>query len=72
MSDKDTGGSAFPTLEANYESTWADSGMTLRDYFAAQMLASVFSAQTRNQPSESQIAEAAYRMADAMIQARKA
>jgi hypothetical protein len=46
--------------------------MTMRDYFSAQMLASVFSAQSRSRPDFQQIAELAYKMADEMMKARKA
>jgi hypothetical protein len=46
-------------------------GMTLRDYFAGQMLSSVFSAQMVNAPLFNTVAEAAYAMADAMLEARK-
>jgi len=46
-------------------------GMTLRDYFAAQMLSSVFSSQTRTAPEPINVAKAAYRIADAMLEARK-
>ena len=34
MSEKDTGGQAFPVGDLH----WEDGGMTLRDYFAAQAL----------------------------------
>lgn len=34
-----TGGSAFPTVEANCEEALGSSGMTLRDYFAANVKA---------------------------------
>lgn len=36
MSNKETGGPAFPCTEANYtDPHWSHEGMTLRDYFAA-------------------------------------
>ena len=68
--NQDNGGPAFPgpvmkPLENYYP------GLTMRDYFAAQMLSSVFSAQSRNQPDLKAIANAAYKMADAMLEARK-
>lgn len=67
MSNKETGGKAFPTGNPTHG---GQTGMDLRDYFAAQMLASVFSAQSRSMPVFSHIAQSAYEMADAMIQAR--
>lgn len=32
----DNGGPAFPTTEANYTREYSDTGMTMRDYFAAK------------------------------------
>ncbi len=46
-------------------------GMDLRDYFAAQMLASVFSSTAKSPPSLESVAKAAYAMADAMMKARQ-
>lgn len=79
----DTGGSAFPTLEANYETKWADSGMTLRDYFAAKAMQGDWAAQSDSNGvglfvnatmTDSDLQMSAgffYRMADAMMEARK-
>jgi len=61
---KETGGPAFPFGTAFQ-------GMTLRDYFAAQMLASVMSATSRAIPNPKMIAVACYKVADAMLEARK-
>ena len=64
MSDKDTGGPAFPFGTAF-------SGMTLRDYFAAKaMQADMMDGIHENDFAWS--AARAYKMADAMLEARKA
>jgi hypothetical protein len=60
--NKPTGGPAFPTGTA-YQ------GMTLRDYFAAKaMQTKTFS--VRPYDTTKEIANDAYRMADAMLEAR--
>jgi hypothetical protein len=48
-----------------------EKGMDLRDYFAAQMLASVFSSTAKSPPSLESVAKAAYAMADEMMKARE-
>ncbi len=71
---RNDGGPAFPTVEQvdrhGDPTTYADSGMSLRDYFAAKamqgMLASDINA------TESSFAQQAYKMADAMLEARTA
>ena len=60
MSEKDTGGPAFPTGTAFQ-------GMTLRDYFAAKALQGM-SAEIND---EVRAARWCYEMADAMLEARK-
>jgi len=81
VSDKD-GGPAFPSLEI-YEGYNRDrdryevqsdsaTGMSLRDYFAAQALSGWFSG-TSNLPNDANLglyAESFYKMADAMIAER--
>jgi hypothetical protein len=63
--NKETGGPAFPTdsHEYNYQ------GMTLRDYFAAKamqgLMASTIDATLKT------FAQQSYKMADAMLEARK-
>ena len=66
MSDKNTGGSAFPNPD------YAEEGMTLRDYFAAKAMQSLL----RQYPEHLMISPAdavasdAYILADAMLKAR--
>jgi len=72
-----TGGTAFPWVESyanvdkgeRYEN-YGDAGMTLRDYFAAKAMAALMQG-NQGYKSDSFIAEAAYRVADAMLEARK-
>ena len=64
-----TGGPAFPTSNGGSP----DDGMTLRDYFAARALQN-FRDQIGSQSDQEwfdQVAEGAYRMADAMLKARQ-
>jgi hypothetical protein len=79
MSDKiETGGTAFPCLDSHgmgYE------GMTLRDYFAAKVLPAIYqdamteagqgSGLLRLEDWRVGLAQDAYAMADAMLEARK-
>jgi hypothetical protein len=79
MSDINTGGPAFP-LDAEIRPTidkeWC--GMTLRDYFAAKAMP--IAAGGLNQPREdfvrndqySRLTQDAYKLADAMLEAREA
>lgn len=74
MSDKDTGGAAFP--HASYGLRDASPGMTLRDYFAAKAMYAMCREDSMfeilpNAEHEDNIARAAYAQADAMLQARK-
>lgn len=74
MTDKETGGSAFPTTQyANGISpSGHDGGMTLRDYFAAKAMGSLISdPDWRSDMVWHETAFAAYQMADAMLEARK-
>ena len=75
MSDK-TGGPAFPTSNRIIQ----DDGMTLRDYFAAKamhgQLSNIdwmkhMSEQFPEMAGVDCVAQAAYEMADAMLEARK-
>jgi hypothetical protein len=60
MSTEKTGGHAFPDF--------LHDGMTLRDYFAAQAMMGI---QARVNWSVDDVAEIAYKQADAMLEARK-
>ena len=77
---KDTGGPAFPSLNA--ECTGLDSdgferldtepsgGMTLRDYFAAKAMAAMSSGTWFDSNERPEIARRAYALADDMLAAR--
>ena len=62
---KDTGGPAFPVKTAMFDCT--QSGMTLRDYFAAKAMQALI---TRISMSGGDQARKAYEIADAMLKAR--
>jgi hypothetical protein len=68
MSDTKTGGPAFPqqVQVAADGTTWYE-GMTLRDYFAAKAMQGLMDA-AMPMP---EIADAAYAMADTMLEARE-
>ncbi|MER5012429.1 hypothetical protein [Morganella morganii] len=77
MTDK-TGGSAFPVPATELHGT--DTGMTLRDYFAAKAMQGDWSCQSGdsgyfidcvNDEAIDKSAELYYRMADAMLRARE-
>lgn len=70
MSAIDDGGSAFPLAGSSDYSYEPQDGMSLRDYFAAEIMPAIY-AKYFDQDSEFGIATAAYRMADAMLAARK-
>jgi hypothetical protein len=61
------GGPAFPALDARTML----SGMSLRDYFAAKALQGVLAGDTEELLSVDAIASVSYRIADAMLEARK-
>lgn len=70
MTDK-TGGAAFPVAYSNED--FVQEGATLRDYLAAramQPMIAYFGEQAFSDYSMNEIAEEAYRMADAMLKAR--
>ena len=62
--NKETGGPAFPSESAD---GFIHTGMTLRDYFAAKAMAADIATSYH---SVNDIAELAYKMADAMLEAR--
>ena len=70
MTERNTGGPAFPAM--HFDLTDNEHGMTLRDYFAAQALTGICanSGNTALKSAE-QFAQAAYNVADAMLEARK-
>lgn len=63
---KNNGGWAFPVNDGPYFNQ--DSGMTMRDYFASKAMQSIPLSLEKNE--QSLIAQAAYKMADAMLEAR--
>jgi len=63
---KDTGGPAFPVKTAMFDCT--QSGMTLRDYFAAKAMQALI---TRISMSGGDQARKAYEIADSMLKARQ-
>lgn len=79
MSDKPTGGSAFPYEERDGDGkpVLDHFGMTLRDYFAVQALQGMLAHSTRYRSRYSHlhwhdaISQEAYEIADAMLQERK-
>lgn len=66
---KETGGPAFPELgNVAYNSDWSsESGMTLRDYFAASAMQQLV---VHSHAEHDGIARTCYQMADAMLKAR--
>lgn len=69
---KETGGHAFPMLgNIGYNSDWQlEEGMTLRDYFAAKVMAGIQSNPELTSWATGKYAEYAYEVADAMLKAR--
>ena len=75
----DDGGPAFPNVPSDPQYQSWDEGMTLRDWFAGQMLAGEFVQNeyaghySNDCPQQTLVdrAKLLYRMADAMITARK-
>jgi hypothetical protein len=66
--NKETGGPAFP------RTGWPnETGMTLRDYFAAKAMQGLFSCgEAHDEHTAHVTAKASYLMADAMLKAREA
>lgn len=67
MSKIENGGTAFPCLTSD---GLGDIGMTLRDYFAGQAIVGIISKGYLITPN--MVAEHAYQIAEAMIEARSA
>ena len=81
MSNTNTGGTAFPRapftyIDNNNGLDWAvreQSGMTLRDYFAAKAMQGNLASMVEGQEFDPSMgAEWAYKVADAMLKAREA
>jgi hypothetical protein len=85
MSNTNTGGPAFPYEERNGEGIPVRDyfGMTLRDYFAAKAMQSIYRANVDWEPTGTpmdeeslqvltDVAQDAYKLADAMLKAREA
>ena len=75
MSNKDTGGPAFPVhpdmaAQLGCVPSSSDAGMSLRDYFAAKAMQAMVSVPDVDMSHES-YADWAYRQADAMLKARE-
>jgi hypothetical protein len=74
MNNTNTGGPAFPTKAYDLErqTLVREEGMTLRDYFAAKAMQGYLgSPEWLREVSPQGTAEAAYRVADAMLRARE-
>jgi hypothetical protein len=69
MSDKNTGGPAFPAPAGVSHIT--EQGMTLRDYFAAKAMAQLMLSSPVVQDDARTTASWAYEYADAMLKARE-
>jgi len=69
MSDK-TGGPAFPRPFSG-TTQYAQEGMTLRDYFAAQAVQGLLASPVQPQSGADMYAQDAYVIADAMLEARE-
>ncbi len=64
---------AFPLIDFETEEDgyiYFDSGMDLRDYFAAKAMQGIVDSSVDAGLETTQIAESAYRIADAMMEAR--
>jgi hypothetical protein len=68
MTERNDGGSAFPN---GFDPPMHARGMSLRDWFAGQALASLATDMSRNGSSPLTLATLAYLAADAMLKARQ-
>ena len=64
------GGPAFPLINEHTHPTTINNGMTLRDYFAGQALASILVSPNFTEASTKDIVERAFWFADAMLDER--
>ena len=67
MNDTKHGGPAFPLVAQD----WHHKGMTLRDYFAAKYMQSLFSKNSIGIQDIETIAMYSYKVADVMLKARE-
>jgi hypothetical protein len=70
MTDK-TGGTAFPVSINTINGVHWSKGMTLRDYFAAKAMQGICASGPTIEWSNKRLAEEAYDLADAMLEARE-
>jgi len=72
----ETGGPAFPQFVLSNGGAYIEGGMTLRDYFAAQVavgtMSDYWNGDRMKAPTFNDIAQDAYALADAMLKARQA
>ena len=61
---------SMPGVEQVNSHTYRSPGMTLRDYFASSIIAGLYESYGGNAPEPEQMAEDAYAIADAMLEAR--
>lgn len=75
MNTKDNGGPAFPLTNSHIELRGTDwesaNGLSMRDYFAAKALSWVLEDTPVGQEFYKRAAQGAYRIADALLEARK-
>jgi len=70
--EKETGGPAFPLHQHGTQTLGMHiTGMTLRDYFAAKAMQGIVSREVSDMKWINIYATNAYKMADAMLEARK-
>lgn len=71
MTEKQTGGSAFPGFHPPPGCRYQEEGMTLRDYFAAKAMQALVSSPNATQEwINSHLTTSAWAMADSMLKAR--
>ena len=68
MQTKDDGGPAFPRMTDNGSVEYP--GMSLRDYFAAKVMAALTAADVDEAKTAEHLAMGAYELADAMLRER--